>query len=45
MDLSEKLMGSIDPKILREVEERLGVKVDGLSLELRSAAPAPESER
>ena len=45
MDLSEKLMGSIDPAILREVEKRLGVKVDGLSLELRGAAPAPDSDR
>lgn len=45
MDLSEKLMGSIDPALLREVEKRLGVKVDGLSLELRGAAPAPDSDR
>ena len=45
MDLSEKLMGSIDPEILREVEKRLGVRVEGLSLELRGAAPAPETDR
>ena len=48
LDLSEKLMGSIDPAIIRQVEERLGVKIEGLSLELRGsggADRAPDSQR
>lgn len=47
MDLSRQLMGSIDPAVIREVEERLGVRVDGFSLELRGrgAGPAPGGAR
>lgn len=40
MDLSQKLMGSIDPALIRQVEERLGVRIEGLSLELRSSVGA-----
>lgn len=40
MDLSERLMGSIDPGLIRQVEERLGVRIEGLSLELRGSGGA-----
>ncbi len=45
MDLSEKLMGSIDPEIIRQVEERLGVRIEGLSLELRGSGGADRAPR
>lgn len=47
-DLSQKLMDTIDPALIRQVEERLGVRIEGLSLELRGsggAEHAPSARR
>ncbi|RNC81039.1 MAG: transcriptional repressor [Phycisphaera sp.] len=40
MDLSEQLYGSIDPEIIKQIETRLGVSIEGISLELRGSEPA-----
>jgi Fe2+ or Zn2+ uptake regulation protein len=40
MDLSEKLHNAIEPGLLQEIQERLGVKIDGLSIELRGSDPS-----
>lgn len=39
MDLSDQLHSAIDPALLEEIESRLGVKIDGLSIELRGSDP------
>lgn len=40
MDLSERLYSSIDPEIIKQIEDRLGVSIEGISLELRGSDPA-----
>lgn len=39
MDLSELLYGSIDEDVIRKIEDRLGVSIEGISLELRGSDP------
>ncbi|MFI4873015.1 MAG: Fur family transcriptional regulator [Phycisphaerales bacterium JB061] len=39
MDLSDQLHSAIEPELLKQIEQRLGVKIDGLSIELRGSDP------
>ena len=39
MDLSDQLHNAIEPTLIEEIENRLGVKIDGLSIELRGSDP------
>ena len=39
MDLSDQLHSAIEPTLIREIEKRLGVKIEGMSIELRGSDP------